>query len=106
MPLPFLDRIADNHAMRSALAYFLKIGVDTVAQGLELRPVTGPVKNSPVLVAAILAIPFIGAALNMPAVGFMLAVAVLLLQWNRSLLWHRALLVRKDVSPGRTPLRL
>jgi hypothetical protein len=94
--------------MRAARGYFLAHilkAVDAVGQGLELRPVTGPVKDISLVVSVVLIILFIGAKVAMGltndtfvrqttttivTVAFMLGIAVLLLQWNRSLLWHRS----------------
>ncbi len=79
-----------------------------MAQGLELRPARGPVKNIGLMVGIILGIVLVACKLAMDftasstvrqialwaaAGAFLLAMAVLLLQWNRSLLVSR----RKDI---------
>jgi hypothetical protein len=91
---------------RTFLANVAKPAVDAVAEGFELRPVTAPIKNIAAGVWAFLAVLFIGAKLAMDfgrstgvkevaawvvTASFPLALAVLLLQWNRSKLRHQAL---------------
>ena len=82
----------------------LKHGVEVLAQGLELKPVTVPVKNVTGWMAITFALLLVGAKFTMDlaasttlkgiavgviVVAFLMFVAALLLQWNRSLLWHR-----------------
>jgi hypothetical protein len=89
--------------------------VDVVAQGLELKPVTGPIKNVTLWMLITFSIFLIGAKLAMDlaasarmrkiavgaiVVSFLLFVDALLLQWNRSLLWHRALFEGKRRHQG------
>lgn len=93
-------------AIGSHLASVVKHLADIVVEGLELKPVSGPVKNATAWIVITFAILLIGAKLAMSVgavvVVFLLFVAVLLLQWNRSLLWHRALLTGRRGTPSPT----
>jgi hypothetical protein len=90
----------------SRLLGIVKLSVNFVAQGLEMKPVTGPVKNITGWISGTLTAVLFGAKIlihlwpsgilnqiivSVAAVSFLLAVASMLLQWNRSLLWHRSL---------------
>jgi len=107
-PVYIVSGIADNNTMNpetDKLRNALKLCADLVAQGLERKPVTGPVKNvagrifivlAAVLVSAKLTMDFAASetlkqlAIGVAVVSFLLAVSAMLLQWNRSLLWHRS----------------
>ena len=78
-----------------------------VAEGLEMNPVNSPVKNVTCWIWGVFAAVLLGVKLAMHlwpsvilnqvaawlvVVSFLFAIAATLLQWNRSLSWHRSLL--------------
>ena len=104
----------------NAVTSILKHGADVVSQGLELKPVTAPVKNVTGWMAITFALLLVGAKFTMDlaasatlkeiavgviVVSFLLFVAALLLQWNRSLLWHRTLVSGRRGSISATDSR-
>jgi hypothetical protein len=121
--LHFMNKMGHNHTMKSpfgTLCTLLKAGLELVGEGLEMMPVTGPVKNVTGWISGTLVAVLVGVKVAMyvwpsgatnqiavwvAAASFVLAISAMLLQWNRSLLWQRSLLASAGQESASDALR-